>query len=78
MATADCGCSLTLLFTPRPRGAPRTTKCVPLTDEDVTLTKRTSAGTTQHHVLCGADTCPTTLTSVLDVPCTPVARKTRF
>ena len=79
MATADCGCILTLYLILCRRCAPRSTCEGTWEDEVVTLTKRTSVGGTQHHVLlCAADTCPITLTFVLDVPCTPVARKTRF
>ena len=47
-------------------------------DEDVTLTKRTSAKTTQQVVLCGLHTCPVTLTSVRDREWYPVARKRAF
>ena len=47
-------------------------------DEDVTLTKRTSVGRTQHHVLCAPHPCPVTLTSVRDREWYPVARKRAF
>ena len=63
MATADCGCILTLYFILCRRCAPRSTNSTPATDEDVTLTKRTSAKTTQQVVLCGLHTCPVTLTT---------------
>ena len=75
MATADCGCILTLYLILCRRCAPRSTKCVPLTDEDVTLTKRTSAGNTQQVVLCVTHTCPVTLTFVRDRERYTVARK---
>ena len=63
MATADCGCSLTLYFIPRGRCQPRTTRSTPGTDGHVILTKRPSVGNTQQVVLCVPHTCPTTLTS---------------
>ena len=63
MATADCGCILTLYLILCRRCAPCSTNSTPATDEDVTLTKRTSAGTTQQVVLCGTHTCPVTLTT---------------
>ena len=64
MATADCGCILTydiILYTLSAVCSAQPTKEVHNVDEHVTLTNGTSAGTTQHHVLCGADTCPVTL-----------------
>ena len=63
MATADCGCILTLYLILCRRCAPPSTNSTPATDEDVTLTKRTSVGRTQHHVLCAPHTCPVTLTT---------------
>ena len=78
MATADCGCILTLYLILCRRCAPRSTNSTPATDEDVTLTKRTSVGTTQHHVLCGADTCPVTLTTPCGDGRGRVARKRAF
>ena len=63
MATADCGCILTLYLILCRRCAPRSTNSTPATDEDVTLTKRTSAGNTQQVMLCVANTCPVTLTT---------------
>ena len=56
MATADCGCILTLYLILCRRCAPRSTKEVHVVDEHVTLTKRTSAKTTQQVVLCGLHT----------------------
>ena len=78
MATADCGCILTLYLILCRRCAPRSTRWVPLTDEDVTLTKRTSVGNTQQVVLCVTHTCPVTLTSVRDRERYTVARKRAF
>ena len=78
MATADCGCILTLYLILCRRCAPRSTRWVPLADEDVTLTKRTSAGTTQQVVLCGTHTCPVTLTTACGDARGRVARKRAF
>ena len=63
MATADCGCILTLYLILCRRCAPPSTNSTPATDEIGTLTKRTSAKTTQQVVLCGLHTCPVTLTT---------------
>ena len=57
---------------------PCSTNSTPATDEDVTLTKRTSVGGTQHHVLCAADTCPVTLTTPCGDARGRVARKRAF
>ena len=76
MATADCGCILTLYFV---GGVLRTAPVRVHWDEsNVALTKRTSVGGTQHPMLCAPHTCPVTLTSVLDVPCTLGCAKTSF
>ena len=78
MATADCGCILTLYLILCRRCAPRSTKEVHVVDEDVTLTKRTSAGNTQQVVLCVTRACPVTLTFVRDRERYTVARKRAF
>ena len=78
MATADCGCILTLYLILCRRCAPRSTNSTPATDEDATLTKRTSAGTTQQVVLCGTHTCPVTLTTPCGDGRGRVARKRAF
>ena len=78
MATADCGCILTLYLILCRRCAPRSTKEVHVVDEHVILTKHTSMGRTQHPMLCAPHTCPITLTSVRDREWYPVARKPRF
>ena len=63
MATADCGCILTLYLILCRRCAPRSTNSTPATDEDVTLTKRTRLMRTQQHLLCAHQPCPVTLTT---------------
>ena len=75
MATADCGCILTLYLILCRRCAPRSTNSTPAMDEDVTLTKRTSVGNAQHPLLCVADTCPVTLTTPCGDARGRVARK---
>ena len=78
MATADCGCILTLYLILCRRCAPRSPKCVPLTDEDVTLTKRTSADRTQQVMLCAIRAYPVTLTTPCGDARGRVARKRAF
>ena len=78
MATADCGCILTLYLILCRRCAPRSTNSTPATDEDVTLTKRTSADNTQQVVLCVIHTCPVTLTTPCGDARGRVARKRAF
>ena len=75
MATADCGCILTLYLILCRRCAPCSTNSTPATDEIGTLTKRRRLMRTQHHLLCAHQPCPVTLTTPCGDARGRVARK---